>query len=226
MQGERAIVVIGGGPLSRLAIDRAIGADESQSFVIAADSGLDHAVAAGILPDVLVGDLDSISAAGRMWAYEHAAEIEEHPPDKDASDTELAIARALRVPNLRRLCVLGGSEAAGELRLDHLLSTILALGHPTLAALTSVCAVLGHNELRILHPGRKVTLDLHAGQTFSLLALHGSCAGICVQGARWPLHDATLTATETRGLSNQASPTAHDQVEVSVGSGVLTVVIP
>ena len=87
----QVVVVAGGGPLSPQAVDAVAGG----AFIVAADSGLDHAVAAGFVPDVLVGDLDSISAAGLMWAYEHAAEIEEHEPDKELTDTELAIARAL-----------------------------------------------------------------------------------------------------------------------------------
>ena len=68
----QVVVVVGGGPLSPQAVD----ALDDDSFIVAADSGLDHAVAADLSPDVLVGDLDSISAACRMWAYEHAAEIE------------------------------------------------------------------------------------------------------------------------------------------------------
>ena len=62
----QAVVVIGGGALSTRAID----AIRPDAVVIAADSGLDHAVAAGLRPAVLVGDLDSISASGRMWALD------------------------------------------------------------------------------------------------------------------------------------------------------------
>ena len=54
------------------------------------------------------GDFDSISAAGRMWAYAHELEIHEHPVDKDLTDAELAIRRALEVPDVRQLLLLGG----------------------------------------------------------------------------------------------------------------------
>ena len=217
----QVVVVAGGGPLSLDAVEEM----DDDPFVIAADSGLDHAVAVGLSPDVLVGDLDSISAAGRMWAYEHAAEIEEHELDKDLTDTELAIARALQVPKVRELLLLSGSTSPDE-RLDHFLGIILALGHPSLAKLDSVRAVIGITQFRILHAGRTVTLDLAPGQQFSLLALHGKCAGVTVSGARWPLENATLTATEARGLSNEASVVPDAKTEVSVETGVLTVVIP
>ncbi len=217
----QVVVVVGGGPLSPQAVD----AVDEGSFIVAADSGLDHAVAADLWPDVLVGDLDSISASGRMWAYEHAAEIEEHALDKDLTDTELAIARALQVPDVHDLLLLSGSTAPDE-RLDHLLGIILALGHPALAALDTVQAFIGTTLFQVLHAGRTVALDVDPGQQFSLLALHGPCTGVHVSGARWPLENATLTASEARGLSNEASVTPDEKTKVSVQTGVLTVVIP
>jgi thiamine pyrophosphokinase len=218
MQMVQAVVVIGGGALS----PRALEAVRDDAVVVAADSGLDHAVAAGLRPDVLVGDLDSISASGRMWAYAHGMEIDEHPLDKDLTDTEIAIARALEVPDVRQLLVIGGVDDAGEQRLDHQLATLLSLGNPALAELASVRAVLGVTAFSMLHPGRHALLDLEPGQLFSLLALHGPCAGVSLTGARWPLDHASLQGTEARGVSNLAG----ERTEVSVASGVLTVVVP
>lgn len=217
-QRVQVVVVIGGGPLST----RALAAVHDGAFVVAADSGLDHAVAAGLRPAVLVGDLDSISAAGRMWAYAHEAEIDEYPADKDLTDTELALARALTVPGAWQVLLVGGVDETGERRLDHQLATILALGHPSLAAAHHVRAVIGHTELAMVHPGHHVLLELEEGQLFSLLALHGPCTGVTVTGARWPLADAVLTGTEARGVSNEAG----ERTDVSVATGVLTVVVP
>ncbi len=73
-----------------------------------------------------------------------------------------------------------------------------------------------------LPPLKMSNVGFEPGQTFSLLALHGPCGGVQVTGARWPLHDATLTGTEARGMSNEAT----DRTEVHVASGVLTVVVP
>jgi thiamine pyrophosphokinase len=174
----------------------------------------------------LVGDLDSISAAGRMWAYQHEAEIEEHATDKDFTDTELALARALRVPGVRDLVLLCGFAGGDDDRPDHLLGMMLALGHPSLAALDSVRAVIGTTQFHVVHPGHRATLPIAPGQLFSLLALHGPCTGVAVSGARWPLENATLTATEARGISNEASDAVASKTEVSVRTGVLTVVIP
>src|SRR4051795_5343889 len=121
---SQVVVVIGGGPLSPRVTEV-----DTDAIVIAADSGLDHAVAAGLRPSVLVGDLDSISAHGKMWAYAHELEIDEYPFDKDSTDTELALLRASRT-DADSLLVFG---AAGE-RFDHALGTIAALGAPGLSA--------------------------------------------------------------------------------------------
>ena len=56
---------------------------------------------------VLVGDLDSISAHGKMWAYAHEVEIDEYPVDKDATDTDIALHRAAGTA-ATDLIVLGG----------------------------------------------------------------------------------------------------------------------
>jgi thiamine pyrophosphokinase len=208
------VVVIGGGALPENAVSRV----PDDAVVIAADSGLDHAVACGMRPAMLVGDLDSISASGRMWAYAHELDIDEQPTDKDVTDTELALEAALTVPDATQLLVLGG---VGD-RMDHLLGTLLALGDPALARFHGVRAVIGDTTFVVVHGGRKASLDVEEGQTFSLLALHGPAAGVTVTGARWELTDAAFTGHEARGVSNEAK----EHTVVMVESGVVTVVVP
>ncbi len=222
--GRIAVVVVGGGPLSPRAqqVWQQLVDAEVELEVIAADSGLDHAVAAGIDPHRLVGDLDSVSAAGRMWAYAHEVHIDEHPAIKDETDTELALAAAIADPQNTGVLLLGGLDPLVDGRLDHVLGTLLVLGHPALASLESVRAVVGGSEVVVLHPGRRADLGLDAGQLFSLLAMHGACSGVTVTGAQWPLTGEELTGCEARGLSN----VSDGSTVVGVAEGVLTVVIP
>jgi thiamine pyrophosphokinase len=213
----QVVVVIGGGALQPYARSRA----DADAVVIAADSGLDHALAAGVRPSLLVGDLDSISESGRAWTTANALPVQQYPPDKDATDTELALAAALAVPGARRLLVLGGHDDADQ-RLDHLLGTLLALGHPDFGHLDEVSAVLGGTRIAVAHPGRRVEVPLAAGDTFSLLALHGGAEGITLKGAKWELDNASLAPHEARGVSN----IANGAVTVECRSGVVTVVVP
>jgi len=201
-------------------------------LVVAADSGLDAALAAGLSPHVLVGDLDSVSAEGLAWAHERGVPVERHPADKDETDTALALRVALASGH-RALLVLG---SAGMDRLDHLLGTLGALGDPALAAFDDVRALLAPplgcdppTSVRVVHPGRSTVVEgvpggRGRGRTFSLLALHGRCTGVDVAPARWPLAGAVLEPGSTLGVSNETSGSAPARVEV--GSGVLTVVVP
>lgn len=213
-------VIIGGGPLDPEAASSIAGI--ADLVVIAADSGLDHAVAADLAPSVLVGDLDSISAAGRMWAYANGTEIRESPTDKDQTDTELALQAALGVPDAGNLVVLGGDDPTDR-RPDHFLGTLLALGHPAMAAFGAVTANLGGAWYTVVHPGRPAQLPIGAGRTFSVLALHGPAHGVDVRGATWDLQGADLGPAEARGVSNIAK---EDNVEISTTTGVVTVVVP
>ncbi|HEY7625627.1 MAG TPA: thiamine diphosphokinase [Ilumatobacteraceae bacterium] len=210
---SQVVVVIGGGPLRSQCVDEV----HVDAVIIAADSGLDHAVAAGLRPTLLIGDLDSITAHGKMWAYAHEVEIDQYPVDKDATDTELALRRAA-MTDAADLLVLG---SAGT-RFDHSLGTIAALANPLLARFENIRVLLDEATVHVLHPGHEITLDLPQGTPFSLLAFHGACRGVDVGGAEWPLSGAALEPWSTRGLSNVSTELVH----VAVASGVLTVVVP
>jgi len=210
---SQVVVVIGGGPL----LPAAVAEVADDATIIAADSGLDHAVAAGLRPTVLLGDLDSISAHGKMWAYAHEVEIDQHPVDKDATDTELALSRAASI-DATALLVIGG---AGD-RFDHTLGTIAALGNPSLARFETIRLLIDHVAIHVIHPAHSVTVDLPLDTSFSLLALHGPCRGVQVAGARWPLIDASFDPSSTRGVSNETT----GLLQIAVSDGVLTLVVP
>jgi thiamine pyrophosphokinase len=210
---SQVVVVIGGGPLSPRAVTDVL----PDATIIAADSGLDHAVAAGLRPTVLIGDLDSISAHGKMWAYAHELEIDQHPVDKGSTDTELALVRAAAT-DADSLLVFG---AAGD-RFDHTLGTIAALGNPLLARFETIRLELDDTTVHVMHPGRAVTLDLPLGSPFSLLALHGACSGVEVTGAHWPLTAASFEPSSTLGISNEATGLLH----IAVTDGILTLAVP
>lgn len=213
-RSDRTIAVITGAAVLAPAAVASIPRD---ALVVAADGGLDHALEAGLEPRYLVGDLDSVSAAGLAWAAEHA-EVVRYPVDKSATDTELAVAfSAERVPH--RLILAAG---IGD-RIDHAVAALGALGAPGVAGIDRVEAWWGEDHLRVIHGPGRAELDAPAGTTFSLLAMHGGCSGVTVEGARWPLDDADLGPLIGLGVSNQV---AEPPVRLSVTSGILTLILP
>ncbi|MEX0847095.1 MAG: thiamine diphosphokinase [Ilumatobacteraceae bacterium] len=203
-------VVIGGGPIGP--------STTTFDAVIAADSGYDAAVAAGLTPTYLVGDLDSISGEGLSAASAAGIPIEPYDPDKDHTDTTLALHRAVAL-GATHVTLLGPATSD---RLDHLIGALTALGDPALAG-CEVTGELGGSSVRVLHPGQLATIDLPAAGVFSLLALHGVCEGVRVVGARWPLDDARLVPASTLGVSNAS---LGHPVRIGVREGVLTIIVP
>ena len=93
------------------------------ALLIAADGGLAQADHLGLRVDVVVGDLDSADPAALEAAVAAGAVIERHPENKDATDLELALDRAMH-RGCRRVVVVGGLGG----RIDHLLANALLLG--------------------------------------------------------------------------------------------------
>src|SRR5512145_747144 len=67
----------------------------ADDFIICADGGTRHAFALGLMPNLVIGDMDSISKAHWQRVQEAGVPIELFPPDKNETDLELAINRAV-----------------------------------------------------------------------------------------------------------------------------------
>ena len=208
----RAIVVVGGA-----ASDARICLPDAR-FVVAADSGYDHAVALGLTVDVLVGDLDSISAAGLGHARSHSVRIEQHRPEKDATDTELALATAV-ASGATRITLVSGAAAD---RLDHSLAVALGLCHPRLAGI-EVDAWFGATAVHALRGPVERELPMRAGEVVTLLAIGGDATGVTTSGLRYPLTAEALGPTSSRGVSNEA---VEPLPTITVQAGCLLVIRP
>ena len=184
---------------------------------IAADGGLDLAVALGADVDIVVGDLDSVSPQALAAARARGVEVRTSPGDKDQTDLELAIACAEQF-GASRLVVIGG----GGGRLDHLLGVLAALAGAALRGM-DVVAHPGEDLLRFVTPGVRLDLPVQPGQTVSLVPVGGPATGVRAAGLTWPLTDATLDPFEAIGVSNRATTS---MVTVEIAAGVVAVILP
>jgi len=181
------VIFSGGEPLpSSLA-----GEVPDDAYLIAADSGLDTALSWGVDVDLVVGDLDSVSADGLAATR---AEVERHSPDKDSTDLDLALTAALRL-DPDRIVVLGGQGG----RFDHLLGTILLLTSDRWAEV-DLEWVATRGRVRVVRSG--ATLHGSVGSLLTLLAVHGPAVGVTTTGLRWNLAEATIHPGSTWGVSN------------------------
>lgn len=164
--------------------------------VIAADGGIRYPLAIGHLPDLLIGDLDSLpdGVADSMGQWD--IEIARYPRDKDETDLELALLTAVhRFPGAT-LLILGGFGG----RLDHTLANILLLAHPNLIG--QPIFFLNKRELAWLVVGETEILG-QPGDTVSLIPMGGPVQIAETTGLRWPLSGDTLAFGPARGISNE-----------------------
>jgi thiamine pyrophosphokinase len=212
------VVVAGGGPPDAAVLDRL----PSPAFVVAADSGVDTALALGLRIDLVVGDLDSVTPAGLAAAEASGARVVRHPVAKDATDLVLAMHEAMALlgddGDDGELVVVGGSGG----RLDHLLAGALALADPAFAGV-EVRAHLGPATIHVVHgPGARV-LGGDVGDLLTLVPVGGRADGVRTTGLRYPLRDEPLEPASTRGVSNVVESVP---ASVRLTTGALLAVLP
>ena len=203
-----ALIVAGGNPVKPELIAR-LGAP---SWIVAADSGLDQTYRLGLSPDLVVGDMDSVSPEALHRAQAGGVAIERHPIAKDATDLELAIDAATNA-GFERATIIGGTGG----RMAHTLANAMVLLKERSIGLdwrTSRATIAA------IRSGESRTFGVDDGPLLSVLAIGGPAS--CVStGLRWPLDQTPLIAGSTRGISNEI---AEETATVSVSSGqVLTI---
>ena len=181
--------------------------------IIAADGGANWLAIQGRLPDVLVGDMDSVSPQVMEALRGGRCRLVRHPAHKNETDLELALLEAVAL-GAGRITILG---ALGG-RIDHTLANILLLAMPQLVGVATVIYD-GHSYLRILRRAGEVRGEV--GDIVSLIPVGGDAVGVVTQGLEYPLRDETLRFGLARGVSNVLlEPTA----QISLRGGILLVV--
>ncbi len=205
---EPDVVVVAAGPGPTVAVP-------DTATVVAADGGLERAAALGLRATVVVGDLDSVSAAALAAAEAAGARIVRHPAAKDATDLELALDMAV-AGGARRILVV--ASAGG--RLDHLAASLLLLGSERFGAL-ELDALVGDALVHVVRRARR--LRGSPGELLTLLPLGGPAAGVSTAGLEYPLTDETLTPGSTRGVSNVF---VAGEARITLAAGALLAIRP
>jgi thiamine pyrophosphokinase len=183
-------------------------------LVIAADGGARHALAAGVTPHVVVGDLDSLPPEEQARVEAAGSRVVRFSPHKDETDLELALHHAVRegATEIVILAALGG-------RLDQTVANLLLLTLPELRGL-DVRIVEGPQTAFLIHGARdgrgETLIEGRPGDTVSLIPLGGDAVGVTAVGLEWPLYEDRLRFGPARGVSNVLTA-SHARVRVQQG---------
>ena len=153
------------------------------TFVIAVDGGLKIAEMLDIIPNYIVGDFDTISPL-ILFKYENMndVKIKRFKPDKDFTDTQIAINIAIEEESFS-ISILGGTGS----RLDHTLANVQLL-QMALANGVEAIIVSRNNRVRLLGTKRKdITIFKDEYKYVSLIPMSDVVSGITTKGMKWNL---------------------------------------
>ncbi len=183
---------------------------QKSKFLICADGGLRHMRNLGLKPDLLIGDLDSISSDDSRWINENKIEILKFPKKKDQTDLELALLAAVDRAG-DPITVIGAMGG----RIDQTLTNIFLLLMPELQNV-DIRLDDGKEELFLIQAHGYISGK--KGDIVSLLPLLSPVMGIKTKGLKYPLKDEILFLERSRGVSNKMD---SNEAEVTMKSGVL-----
>lgn len=193
--------------------DKARAILQEDDYILCADGGTRHASSLDLRPDLVIGDLDSADKGYLQQLETYAVPIEHYPRDKNETDLELAINKAIELNPSEIIIVaaLGG-------RLDQTLANISLLSNAYLAT----CNVrLDDGVEEIFFCRDQVAVKGRSGDIVSLIPWGVPVHGIQTEHLKWQLSNETLHPEKTRGISNEMT---DDVATVKIESGLLLIV--
>jgi len=205
-------IIIANGQIHDSDLHRSLAAPTD--LVICADGGASNALALGLQPQVVVGDLDSLDESLHSRLEKMHCQFIVHPACKDETDLELALYYAIEhgVDEILILGALGG-------RIDQTLANVQLLALPELRSVKA--RILdGRQEISLIRDA--ALIEGQVGDTVSLLPLTEEVTGIYTEGLEYALENATLYLGPSRGISNVLT---SSQARVRIGRGLLLAVV-
>jgi thiamine pyrophosphokinase len=192
---KKVVFVVSGGELGDPAFLREQAATAAPAAVICADGGARHLEAAGIIPGLIVGDMDSLDAQRQAYYEARGCRIVRHPRRKDETDTELALREAFRMEPAE-VWIWG---ALGH-RVDHALANISLLVQ---GKQKGIEVKLIDEWCEVFLIDRRTVLEGEAGQTVSLFPYWGPATGVTLTGFEFSLTNAVMEIGRPYGVSNR-----------------------
>ena len=180
---------------------------EDDDFIVCSDGGYDRLKEIGVEPDILLGDMDSIKEKPDR-------DIIYYPPEKDATDGELALDYCLtKDPDtIHFYGVFGG-------RPDHVEGNYCLMYK---AFLKGINVVALSKEYTMYLADKPITLENVKGKTLSVVPLLDKVHVTNEEGLQYPMDDLTITKNSSRGISNVC---LEDKITINIFKGVAMIFV-
>ena len=200
---EKICYIIAAGEIDKLDFQAA-----SDDLVICADGGLSAAEKAGIQPDLIVGDFDSLGVVPT------GSNVVVHPCEKDETDSFLAIECGINrgYKTFVMYGMLGG-------RIDHSIANIQLLSRLSQSGMNGV--LIGKNTIIETLTNSEKTFEENEKGIISIFSLTDFSEGVTLEGLKYELNNARLTSDFPLGISNEF---IGKKSRVSVKNGTLLLI--
>lgn len=210
---RKIFFVVAGGEVRDPAFFRSKLSDLKPLKIICADSGAGHLHSIGVLPDVIIGDMDSLSPDIQSIFEEKGIRFIKYPEVKDETDTQLALEYAFNLaPD--EIYIFG---AFGS-RIDHVMANMSLL---VMGAKKGMQVKLIDECCEAFVVSRECVIEGEIGQTVSLLPFSDAVTGITIDGFEYPLNNGVMEIGRPYGISNRLMATKG---VISVKTGHLLVI--
>lgn len=209
---KKAVIFTGGECDTALINFKDIIPHPSETLIIAADSGYRTSKKADVTPNLIIGDMDSVGFISETLLNSEKIEIITANPEKDYTDTMLAVDTAVS-RGAEEITIIGGTGG----RCDHALANIFLLEGISERGLRASMTD-GRNYIRILK-NSTLRLKKRGYRYFSLLST--DICTVTVSGCKYPLTDSTLKRTNPYSVSNEIT---GEEAAISVSGGSLIII--
>lgn len=181
-----------------------------EDYLIATDGGVKHIHELGLIPNIIIGDMDSIDP-DLLKKYKSI----KYPTKKNKTDFELAVDYCLE-NKFQEIIIFG---ILGD-RIDHMIANILLLAKTqTENILIKIKIIEGKKEIYVLN--KEITIKGKVGDEISIIPVTNKLEGVNDEGLYYRLIDDTLLFGTTKGISNIMTQT---QIKISLKKGIALVI--
>ncbi len=177
-------------------------------IVIAADGGYKYLQRAGIKPDIVIGDFDSLGKAPE------GEKIIRLKPEKDVTDTYAAVSEGIKC-GYSRFNIYGASGG----RIEHTLANIQLIA--SLAEKNMQASIFDGSTVITAITAKTLRFDSAYNGYISIFAHSDKCTGVCLRGLKYPLENAELSNLFPLGVSNEFLGV---ESEIVIGNGTAIIV--
>lgn len=164
-------------------------------YIVCADGGIDHIIKIGRVPNLLLGDLDSISDFGLEYIKSKEIEIKKFPSVKDNTDTELGL-EYLQDLGVEEITLIGGTGT----RLDHTLANIFLLKKYNKDG--KILRIVDDNNI-IDYVLDELKVSKSDDRYISVIPLGSEGVIVSLKGFEYPLDHKYIEFSSTLGVSNR-----------------------